>query len=121
LRVAAEEDVEGLGDADGAEVLGVGIVFRTVVTGDVARDLLAELLRATVVRVGGATLLERRDRGFADVVRRDEVGLADAERDGVLHLGDDGEEVADARLGKVATCRATKRPEESMVRRGSRG
>ena len=96
----AQQDVEGFGDADGAEDLGLGVVFRAVVTGDVAGDLLAELLGAAVVRVGRATFLEGSDRGLADVVRRDEVRLADAERHRVLHLGDDGEEVADARLGQ---------------------
>ena len=96
----AQEDIERLGDADGPEDLGLGIVFRTVITGDVARDLLAELLGAAVVRVGSATLLKRSDRGLADMIRRDEVRLADAERDRVLHLGDDGEEIADARLGQ---------------------
>ena len=96
----AQEDVERFGDADGAEDLGLGVVFRSVVTGDVAGNLLAELLRAPVIRIGRAALLEGSDRGLADMIGRDEVRLADAERHRVLHLGDDGEEVADARLGQ---------------------
>jgi len=32
---------------------------------------------------------------------RVEIRFADAERDGVLHLGDDVKKVADARLGQV--------------------
>ena len=96
----AEQDVEGFGDANGAENLGLGIILRAVVLGDIAGDLLAELLGAAVIRVGGAALLERSDRGFTDMVRRDEVGLADAQGHGVLHLGHDGEEVTDARFGQ---------------------
>ena len=96
----AQEDVEGFGDADGAEDLSLGIVLRSVVTGHVAGDLFAELLGAAVIRIGRAALLEGSDRGLADMIRRDEVRLADAERHRVLHLGDDGEEVADARLGQ---------------------
>ena len=96
----AQEDIEGFGDADGAEDLGLGVVFRSVVTGDVAGDLFAELLGAAVIRIGRAALLQGSDRGLAYVVRRDEVRLTDAERHRVLHFGDDGEEVADARLGQ---------------------
>ena len=74
----AEQDIEGFGNADGAEDFGLGIVFRAVVFGDVAGDLLAELLSAAVIRVGRAALLEGRNRGLANMVRRDEVGFADA-------------------------------------------
>ena len=44
---------------------------------------------------------ERVDAGLADVPGRVEIRFADAERDGVLHLGDDVKKIADARLGQV--------------------
>ena len=96
----AEQDIKGFGHADGAEDLGLGIVFGAVVLGDVTGNLLAELLGAAVIRVRSASLLEGRDRSFADVVGRDEVGFADAEGHCVLHLGHDGKEVTDARFGQ---------------------
>src|SRR5450830_560567 len=49
----------------------------------------------------GFAFFQRVDRRFADVPRRVEIRLADAERDDVLHLGDDLEKVADAGLGQV--------------------
>ena len=41
------------------------------------------------------------DAGLADVPGRVEIRFADAERDRVLHLGDDVKKIADARLGQV--------------------
>jgi hypothetical protein len=41
-------------------------------------------------------LFERVDAGLADVPGRVEIRFADAERDGVLHLGDDVKKIADA-------------------------
>ena len=41
------------------------------------------------------------DRRLADVPGRGEVRLADAQRDHVVHLRHDLEEIADARLGQV--------------------
>ena len=74
----AEQDIEGFGHADGAKDFSLRIVFRAVVLGDVTGDLLAELLGTAVIRVRSAALLEGRNRGFADMIRGDEVRLADA-------------------------------------------
>jgi hypothetical protein len=87
-----------LGDADRDDHLVLRAVAHRVVLLDVGGDRAAQLDQAEVRGVVGLALLEGVDRGLADVPGRVEVGLADAERDHVLHLRDDLEEVADAGL-----------------------
>ena len=65
---------------------------------DVARNLLPQFKQAEIGRVIGLSFLERKDRGFTDMPRSNEIRFAHAERDHVLpfHLGDELEEIADA-------------------------
>ena len=67
----------------------------------VGRDRAAQLDQTEVRRVVGLALLKRVDGRLADVPGRVEIRLAYPERDDVLHLRDDLEEVADARLGQA--------------------
>ena len=108
-------DVGGIGDqnfiadiADGAEskvdalarphrdddVLG-GIFHRKALF-QVPRDEGAQLLKPAVARVLREAALQRADARRTHLPRGDEVGLADAEGDGVRHVLDDVEIFADA-------------------------
>jgi hypothetical protein len=60
-----------------------------------------EFQQAQVGGVVRRAVLQREDGRFADVPRRVEIRLADAEADDVLHRADDVEEVADAGPGNV--------------------
>jgi hypothetical protein len=75
-------------------------VFRRVADGinflDVFADGAAQFDEAEVRGVMRLALFQRVDAGLADVPGRVEIRFADAERDGVLHLGDDVKKVADA-------------------------
>jgi galactose-1-phosphate uridylyltransferase len=73
-----------------------GIIFLGIFA-----DGAAQFDRAEVRGVVRLALFERVNAGLADVPRRVKIRLADAERNHVLHLGDDFKKVADARLGQV--------------------
>jgi len=97
----AAGEVEAFADADGDD----DFIFRRVddveILLDVFADGTAQFDEAEVGRVMRLALFERVDAGLADVPGRVEIRFADAERDGVLHLGDDVKKIADARLGQV--------------------
>ena len=92
----AAGEVEALADADGDD----DFVFRRVADVEVflhvAADGAAQFEEAEVGRVMRLAFFERVDAGLADVPGRVEIRFADAERDGVLHLGDDVKKIANA-------------------------
>ena len=92
----AHREVECFADTDCHEHVGLGIVVRIIAVGIVLADFFAELERAAVRRVRRVALLEAVDAALTDRPRRDEIRLADAERDDVFHLRCDVEEFADA-------------------------
>ena len=98
---SAEGEVEGLGDADGDEDLGLGIVLDTEVPGDAGADGFAEGEEAEIGGVAGVAVFESVDGGFADVPRGDEVGFADAEGNDAFLALDDVEEFANAGAGNA--------------------
>jgi hypothetical protein len=65
-----------------------GVIFL-----DIFVDGAAQFDEAEVGRVMRLALFERVDAGLADVPGRVEIRFADAGRDGVLHLGDDGKKL----------------------------
>ena len=97
----AAGEVEPFADADSDD----DFVFRRVADVEILLDVFvdgaAQFDEAEVGRVMRLALFERVNAGLADVPGRVEIRFADAERDGVLHLGDDVKKVADARLGQV--------------------
>ena len=97
----AAGEVQPLADADGDD----DFVFRRVADVEILLDVFvdgaAQFDEAEVGRVMCLALFERVDAGLADVPGRVEIRLADAKRDGVLHLGDDVKKVADAGLGQT--------------------
>ena len=56
----------------------------------------AQLDETVVRRVVRLAVLDALDRGLSDLVGRDEIRLADAERDDALHAGEEVEEAPDA-------------------------
>ena len=92
-----QREVEPLGDAGGDQALVGPRVLGAVAGGQVGADQLAQLRQPRVGGVGGVPVLQRVDPGLAHPPRRDEVGLADAERDHVVPLGGDVEELPDPR------------------------
>jgi hypothetical protein len=102
IQDGAQGEIERLGNADGDEHFGRGIVPKFVVARDVIRDGRAQGEQAEVGGVTGFPALERVDGGLADVPGGDEIGLADAERDDALHGLHDLEKIADAGARDVA-------------------
>ena len=92
----AHGKVERLADADGHKNVGCRVVSRLIFLLVVVRDFLAQLHHAAVCRVRGVSAFETVDTALADRPRRDEVRLADTERDDVFHLCGNVEEFADA-------------------------
>jgi hypothetical protein len=88
-------------DADGDDDLVFRRVADVEILLDVFADGAAQFDQAEVRGVMRLALFERVNAGLADVPGRVEIRFADAERDGVLHLGHDVKKVADARLGQV--------------------
>ena len=77
----------------------LGVVGQVVAVLHIAGDFLAQAERAPVARVGGFAVQEAVDGRVADMVGRDEVRLAHAQRDRAGHGGGHVEELADAALG----------------------
>ena len=98
----AQGQVQRLAHADGDEDFVLRVVGSLERLLHVARELLAQLEQAQVGRVVRRAPFQREERGFADVPRRIEVRLPDAETDDVLHRADDVEEVPDAGPRNVA-------------------
>ena len=94
----ADGEVNRLGDADRHEDFPLPVILRAEAAGDIGGDGLAQLGRAEVRGVVRRAVLKRRHGRARDVPRRVEVRLAHAERDDVLALRDDVEELADPRL-----------------------
>ena len=102
IEQGAQGQVQRLGDADGYQDFGRAVVPDAKVLEDVAGDRFPEARKAEIGGVAGAAFLQGINGGLADVPWGIEVGLADAERDDVLHRLHDFEKVADARAGDVA-------------------
>ena len=98
----AQGEVNGLAHAHRHDDLRGRIVGDVEVLGDVTRDALAEARQAEITRVAGVPALQRINGGLADAPRGVKIGLADAERDDVLHGLDDLEKVANPRARNVA-------------------
>ncbi len=94
--------IQPLAHPDGHQNLGVRVVGHPERALHVGRDRPPQLERAPVGGVAGGPVIEGKDRSLANLPRRDEVGLADAEADHVLPRADDLEEVADSGPRQVA-------------------
>jgi hypothetical protein len=97
IEQCAQRRINTLADAHGDHDLGARVILKPVAPLEVGRDGLTQLQCAVVGGVVGLTLLDGLDARLANVVRSDEIRLADAEGDDVLHGSRDVEEPADAR------------------------
>jgi hypothetical protein len=97
-----QRQVQALRDAGGDQALGARVVVGAVAAGQVGADQLAQPEQPGVGGVGGVAVLQGVDPGLADPPRGDEVRLADAQGDHVVHLRGDVEELADPDGGQAA-------------------
>ena len=93
----AEREVDRLAAADGDERLCLRFICNAKASFVVFGDFFQQVCKAAVGRIPCSALLQTADALVADVPRRLEVGLADAQRDHVLHLIRDIKELADSR------------------------
>ena len=87
--------VQRLADAYRDQDFAVRVVVDTVKRLEIGADGPAQLSRAGIGGVARLAVLEAGDAGLQDHVRRDEIRLADAEADDVLHRRGDVEKLAD--------------------------
>ena len=80
-------DINGFGRADGDQNLVLGAVLDAKPPVQIQGDFPSQLRKAAVGRILGFPVHNRVDSRVADMVRGFEVGLADAEGDGILHGG----------------------------------
>ena len=105
----AHDEVDALARAHGDEDV-LGRVLRAEAFPHIPRDLFAQGGKAAVTRILGISALYALDRRVADIPRRDEIGLADAEGDRVFHFGNDVEKLAYPARLKVFRPRIDKFP-----------
>ena len=91
-----QRQVERLGAANGHQRLRFRVVDDAIELRPLGSDRLPQLQDAGVGGVARLPAAQRSDAGLADHRRRDEIRLADAQRDDVLHRRGDVEEFADA-------------------------
>ena len=96
LAHGAHDEVYPLAGADGDDDV-LGGIRRGKALFHIAGDERAQGGQPAVARVLGVAAADAGDGGVADVPGGDEVRLAHAQRDGVLHFGNDIEKFADAR------------------------
>ena len=93
----AHGEIQRLADADGDERLAFRIVDHAVIGFNHFGDFLPQFQQAVIRGVGGVAALQAVHAAFPDMPGRDEIRLADAERNDAAHFGDDVEEAPDAR------------------------
>src|ERR1035438_7276559 len=92
-----QRDVQALAHTDRDEDFRIRIVLDLEGGLQVGADRLAELDQAEIGSVTVASAFEREDGGFANMPRRDEPRLANAERHDIVHRLDDVEEITNPR------------------------
>src|SRR5207245_7573449 len=90
-----QREIDRLGHADGHEDLALGVVPDASQLLGVLADRFAQRADAVVGRVLGLTLFDGPDRGLAEALGRDEVRLADPQRDDALGSRDQIEKAPD--------------------------
>ena len=93
---SAARQVQPLAHAHRDDDLILRHITDRVIPLNVFVDRPAQLDQAEVGRVMRLALLQRVDARLADVPRRVKIRFADAERNGVFHLGDNIKKIADA-------------------------
>src|ERR1017187_7588390 len=122
-----QRDVQALAHTDRDEDFRIRIVLDLEGGLQVGADRLAELDQAEIGSVTGAPAFQREDGGFANMPRRDEPRLANAERHDIVHRLDDVEEITNPRarntphmLGDKIALRLTFKGHRFCILRGER-
>src|SRR5438552_5125113 len=105
----AQREVDRLRNADGDEDLALGVVSDAPKLLGVIADCLTQRTDAVVGGVFRLPVLYRADRRLAKALRRDEIRLADAERDDAFGAGDEIEEAPDPARGDALDLRVRER------------
>ena len=95
----AQAQINALAGANRDQNFFPGIIGQVVAVLHVASDFLAQAQQSPVAGIGGFAVQEAVDGRIADVIGRDEVRLAHAQRDRAGHGGGHVKELADAALG----------------------
>ena len=94
--------IDRFGDTDRNEDFGERFIGNLKMPTHIVGDRAAKSREPEVRGVSSATSLQRENRRLANVPRRREIRLPDAQRNNIIHRLDDFEKVANARARDVA-------------------